>query len=184
MSRIGNKQISVPKGVSILIEEDNRIIVKGPKGELTRVISPEMKIDVHDNIITVERPTDNKVHKAMHGLTRSLVANMVEGVTEGFKKDLELHGVGYRAQKSGDGITIQVGYSKPVEMTPPNGISLVSDAPNRISVLGIDKELVGEFAAKIRAVRRPDPYLGKGIRYAGENIRRKAGKAGKVGRKK
>ena len=183
MSRIGSKQINVPKGVSILME-DNKVTVKGPKGELSRVLSPDMNINLQDNVITVTRPTDSKIHKAMHGLTRSLVANMVEGVTEGFKKDLELHGVGYRAQKSGDGITIQVGYSKPVEMTPPEGITLASDAPNRISVLGIDKELVGEFAAKVRAVRRPDPYLGKGIRYAGETIRRKAGKAGKVGRKK
>jgi large subunit ribosomal protein L6 len=143
-----------------------------------------MSISLNDGILTVSRPTDNRRHRSLHGLTRSLLANMVEGVSQGFKKSLELYGVGYRAAKSGEKLVLQVGYTKPVEFIPPTGISLVTEGPTQISVLGIDKELVGGVAAKIRAVKPPDSYLGKGIKYAGERVRRKAGKAGKVGRKK
>lgn len=183
MSRVGNRPITVPQGVEVLIE-GSTVTVKGPKGELSRTFSPDMTVSLSNGNLTVSRPTDNRIHRSQHGLTRSLLANMVEGVSNGFQKNLELQGVGYRAQQSGESILIQVGYSKPVEITPPSGISLGTEGPTRISVLGIDKELVGETAAKIRAVRPPDPYLGKGIRYSGEHIRRKAGKAGKVGRKK
>jgi large subunit ribosomal protein L6 len=183
MSRVGNRPIAVPRGVDVLIE-GSRVTVKGPKGELSRSFSPDMAIMLSDGTLTVSRPTDNRIHRAHHGLTRSLLANMVEGVSDGFQKNLELQGVGYRVQQSGDNLVIQVGYSKPVEIAPPPGISLGTEGPNRIIVEGIDKELVGEVAAEIRAVRPPDPYLGKGIRYKGEQVRRKAGKAGKVGRKK
>ena len=183
MSRIGNKPITVPPGVEISIAGDE-VAVKGPKGELCRSFSRDMSISLGDGIVTVSRPSDIRVHRALHGLTRSLLANMVEGVSQGFQKNLELHGVGYRVQKAEDTLVIQVGYSKPVELRPPEGVTVVSAAPNQVSVLGIEKEAVGEFAARIRAVRPPDPYLGKGIRYAGEQIRRKAGKAGKVGRRK
>ena len=183
MSRVGNKPIIVPPGVEVSIE-GNKVGVKGLNGELCRFLPQDMSISLRDGIITVSRPTDNRIHRSLHGLTRSILANMVEGVSQGFRKDLELQGVGFRAQKSGDNLIIQVGYSQPVEVVPREGITLVSDAPNRISVLGIDKELVGEVASQIRAVRPPDPYLGKGIRYAGEQVRRKAGKAGKLGRRK
>ena len=183
MSRIGNKPITVPPEVEVKIKA-GKVTVKGPKGELSRSFSRDMKIVLKDGIITVSRPTDNREHRSLHGFTRSIIANMVEGVSGGFRKNLELHGVGYRVQKSDDNFVIQVGYSRPVEVKPPEGITVVSDAPNQISVLGIEKELVGEFAAQIRAIRPPDPYLGKGIRYAGERIRRKAGKAGKLGRRK
>lgn len=183
MSRVGNKPITVPPGVEVSIEGD-KVTVNGPKGELCRSFHQDMSISLKDGVLTVSRPTDNRIHRSLHGFTRSVLANMVEGVSQGFRKNLELHGVGYRVQKSEDSIMIQVGYSRPVEITPPEGIEVVSDAPNQISVLGIEKELVGEFAARIRAVRPPDPYLGKGIRYAGEQIRRKAGKAGKLGRRK
>ena len=183
MSRVGYKPITVPSGVEVLIE-NNKVTVKGPKGELCRSFSEDMSISLQDGVLTVSRPSDSRGHRSLHGFTRSVLANMVEGVSEGFRKDLELHGVGYRVQKSGDSLTIQVGYTKPVVITPPPGITLISDAPNQASVLGVDKELVGEIAAQIRAVRSPDPYLGKGIRYAGERIRRKAGKAGKLGRRK
>jgi large subunit ribosomal protein L6 len=162
----------------------SKVTVKGPKGELSRSFSEDMTITLKDSVLTVARPTDNRSHRAAHGFTRSILANMVEGVSEGFRKNLELHGVGYRVQKTADTIVIQVGYSQPVEIKPPDGVTVSSDAPNQISVMGIEKELVGEFAAQIRAVRPPDPYLGKGIRYAGERIRRKAGKAGKLGRRK
>jgi large subunit ribosomal protein L6 len=183
MSRVGNRPITVPQGVEVLIE-GSRVTVKGPQGELSRSFSPDMAISLKDGSLTVSRPTDNRMHRSQHGLTRSLLANMVEGVSKGFQRSLELQGVGYRAQQSGGKLVIQVGYTKPVEIAPPPGISLVTEGPTRIIVSGRDKELVGEVAAKIRAVRPPDPYLGKGIRYAGEQIRRKAGKAGKVGRKK
>jgi large subunit ribosomal protein L6 len=183
MSRVGNRPITVPSGVEVSIEGD-RVSVKGPKGELSRSIPKDMELELKDGILTVSRPTDSRIHRSLHGLTRSLVANMVEGVSQGFQKNLELHGVGYRVQKAGEALTIQVGYSRPVPLSPPEGIAVESDAPNRLSVLGIEKELVGQFAAQIRAIRPPDPYLGKGIRYAGEHVRRKAGKAGKVGRRK
>jgi large subunit ribosomal protein L6 len=183
MSRVGNRPIAVPPGVEVLIE-GNEVTVKGPKGELRRSLPQDMSISVQDGIVTVSRLTDSRIHRSLHGFTRSILANMVEGVSQGFRKNLELHGVGYRVQKSGDNLMIQVGYSHPVEIVPPAGITLISEAPNQVSVLGIEKELVGEVAAQIRAVRHPDLYLGKGIRYAGERIRRKAGKAGKLGRRK
>ena len=183
MSRVGNRPITVPKGVEVSIK-GNEVTVKGPKGQLSRSFLKDMSISLNEGILTVSRPTDNRRHRSLHGLTRSLLANMVEGVSQGFKKSLELYGVGYRAAKSGEKLVLQVGYTKPVEFTPPTGILLVTEGPTQISVLGIDKELVGGVAAKIRAVKPPDSYLGKGIKYAGERVRRKAGKAGKVGRKK
>ncbi len=183
MSRVGNRPITVPGGVEVLIE-GNEVTVKGPKGELRRSLPQDMSISVQDGVVTVSRPTDSRIHRSLHGFTRSMLANMVEGVSEGFRKNLELHGVGYRVQKSGDNLMIQVGYSHPVEIVPPAGITLISEVPNQVSVLGMEKELVGEIAARIRAVRTPDRYLGKGIRYAGEQIRRKAGKTGKLGRRK
>ncbi len=183
MSRVGRRPIAVPPGVEVLIE-GSRVGIKGPRGELARSFFPDLMISLNDGVITVSRPTDSRIHRSRHGLTRSLLANMVEGVSNGFQKSLELQGVGYRAQQSGDNLVIQVGYSKPVEIAPPPGITLGIDGATRINVSGIDKERVGEVAAQIRAVRPPDRYLGKGIRYSGEVVRRKAGKAGKVGRKK
>jgi len=183
MSRVGNSPINVPKGVEVSIK-GNEVTVKGPKGQLSRSFSEDMSISLKDGILTVSRPTDDRRHRSMHGFTRSILANMVEGVSQGFKKSLELTGVGYRAAKSGEKLVLQVGYTKPVEFAPPAGISLITEGPTQISVLGIDKELVGGVAAKIRSVKPPDSYLGKGIKYAGERVRRKAGKAGKVGRKK
>ena len=183
MSRVGNRPIIVPKGVEVSIK-GNEVTVKGPKGTLSHSFPEEMSILLKDGILTVSRPSDNRRHRALHGFTRSILANMVEGVSQGFKKNLELFGVGYRAAKSGDKLVLQVGYTRPVEFTPPPGISISTEGPTQISVLGIDKELVGGVAAKIRAVKPPDSYLGKGIKYTGERVRRKAGKAGKVGRKK
>lgn len=183
MSRVGNRPISVPKGVEVSIK-GNEVTVKGPKGQLSHSFPEEMSIALKDGILTVSRPSDNKRHRSLHGFTRSILANMVEGVSQGFKKSLELTGVGYRVAKSGEKLVLQVGYTRPVEFTPPPGISLVTEGPTQVSVLGIDKELVGGVAAKIRAVKPPDSYLGKGIKYVGERVRRKAGKAGKVGRKK
>ncbi len=183
MSRVGNRPITIPKGVEVSIK-GSEVTVKGPKGQLSRSVPEDMSILLKDGILTVSRPTDNRRHRSLHGFTRSILANMVEGVSQGFKKSLELYGVGYRAAKSGEKLVLQVGYTKPVEFTPPTGISLVTEGPTQISVLGIDKELVGGVAAKIRSVKPPDSYLGKGIKYTGERVRRKAGKAGKVGRKK
>ncbi len=183
MSRIGNSPINVPKGVEVSIK-GSEVTVKGPKGQLSRSLPEDMSISLKDGILTVSRPSDSRQHRSLHGFTRSILANMVEGVSQGFKKSLELTGVGYRAAKSGEKLVLQVGYTKPVEITPPAGISLVTEGPTQFSVLGIDKELVGEVAAKIRTLKPPDSYLGKGIKYAGERVRRKAGKAGKVGRKK
>ncbi len=183
MSRVGNRPIAVPKGVEVSIK-GNEVIVKGPKGQLSRTFPEDMGISLKDGILSVSRPSDSRRHRSLHGFTRSILANMVEGVSQGFKRSLELYGVGYRAAKSGDKLVLQVGYSKPVEFAPPAGITLVTEGPTQISVIGIDKELVGGVAAEIRAVKPPDSYLGKGIKYAGEQIRRKAGKAGKVGRKK
>jgi large subunit ribosomal protein L6 len=183
MSRVGNRPIKVPKGVEVAIK-GSEVTVKGPKGQLSRSFPEEMSIMLKDGVLTVSRPTDNRRHRSMHGFTRSILANMVEGVSQGFKKSLELTGVGYRAAKAGEKLVLQVGYTKPIEFTPPPGISISTEGPTQISVLGIDKELVGGVAAKIRAMKPPDSYLGKGIKYAGERVRRKAGKAGKVGRKK
>ncbi|GGH40071.1 50S ribosomal protein L6 [Paenibacillus segetis] len=178
MSRIGRKPITVPSGVSITL--DNAVItVKGPKGSLTRELHKDIKVTVEENLITVERPSDNKLHRSLHGTTRSVVNNMVSGVTEGFSRTLELVGVGYRASKSGDKLVLNVGYSHPVEITPEPGIEFEVPTNTKIIVNGINKERVGEYAAKIRSVRAPEPYKGKGIKYEGERIIRKEGKAGK-----
>ena len=184
MSRIGQMPIPLPPGVSVNIKK-NEVTVKGPKGELRRSFHPVMSIALKDGSLVVSRPSDQKFHLALHGLTRSLLANMVKGVEEGFEKVLEVVGVGYRAQKVDDKLVLQVGYTHPVEISPPQGISLLTEGTNRIKVFGIDKQLVGEVAARIRAVRPPDRYKGKGIRYLGEKIRLKPGKAGKaVGKKR
>lgn len=178
MSRIGRKPIVIPNGVTVTL--DNTLItVKGPKGTLSRQLHKDMKINVESNEITVERPSDNKLHRSLHGTTRSVVANMVAGVTEGYSKNLELVGVGYRANKTGNKLVLNVGYSHPVEINPDQGIEFDVPAQNKIIVKGIDKELVGATAAKIREVRLPEPYKGKGIKYEGERILRKEGKAGK-----
>ena len=179
MSRVGRQPIPLPPQVSIEIEGAH-VTVKGPKGELSRDLPAEMQIRVENGQVLVTRPSDAPRHRALHGLTRTLVANMVTGVDSGFAKTLELHGVGYRAQKQADHVVLAVGFSHPVEVTPPPGVDLEVDGTNRIHVRGIDKELVGQVAAEVRAVRPPEPYKGKGIRYAGERVRRKAGKAGKV----
>jgi len=178
MSRIGRKPITVPGGVNVTL--DNTVItVKGPKGTLSRELHKDMKVTVEENVISVERPSDNKLHRALHGTTRSVVANMVNGVTEGFSKTLELVGVGYRANKTGTKLVLNVGYSHPVEIQPEEGIEFEVPSNTRIIVRGIDKERVGATAAQVRAVREPEPYKGKGIKYEGERILRKEGKAGK-----
>jgi large subunit ribosomal protein L6 len=183
MSRIGKKPIPVPSGVDIRLEGQH-VAVKGPKGELAWDFDPAIQIERQDGQLLVTRANDQPKVRALHGLTRSLVANMVEGVSKGFQKDLEISGVGYRAQKQGDKLVLSVGYSHPVEIEPPPGVTFVVENPTRIGVAGIDKQLIGEVAAKIRAVRKPEPYKGKGIRYAGEYVRRKAGKTGKTGGKR
>ncbi|MDQ0091833.1 large subunit ribosomal protein L6 [Paenibacillus anaericanus] len=178
MSRIGRKPITVPSGVDITL--DNSVItVKGPKGSLTRELHKDIKVIIEENLITIERPSDNKLHRSLHGTTRSVVNNMVSGVTEGFSKTLELVGVGYRASKVGDKLVLNVGYSHPVEITPEPGIEFDVPTNTKIIVNGINKERVGEYAANIRSVRAPEPYKGKGIKYEGERIIRKEGKAGK-----
>ena len=179
MSRVGRAPILVPPGVIVDIKQ-SEVTVKGPKGELHRRFNPDMSITLSGNTMVVSRPSDSKVHCALHGLTRSLLANMVEGTSKGFEKTLEIVGVGYRAEKSGDKLVIRVGFSHPVEVSPLPGVSLGMEGANRIKVSGINKEVVGEMAAEIRAIRPPDAYKGKGIRYAGEVIRLKAGKAGKA----
>lgn len=179
MSRVGKKPIEVPAGVTITVSDDNTVTVKGPKGELTRQFNKDMKIEQEGNVITVVRPSDSKEHRTIHGTTRALLANMVKGVSEGFSRSLELIGVGYRAQLQGKKLVLNVGYSHPVEFTPENGIEIEVPSNTKIVVKGIDKERVGAFAADIRAVRPPEPYKGKGIRYEGEYVRRKEGKTGK-----
>jgi large subunit ribosomal protein L6 len=183
MSRIGQLPIPLPEGVTVDIQ-GSEVIVKGPKGELHRSFHPAMSIALKDGSLVVSRPSDQKIYRALHGLTRSLLANMVEGVEKGFEKSLEIVGVGYRVQKTGDNLVLQVGYTHPVEISPPLGISLLAEGPNRIKVSGIDKEVVGEVAARIRRVHPPDAYKGKGIRYLGERVRLKPGKAGRaIGKK-
>ncbi len=177
MSRIGKMPIDIPAGVNVDINE-NVVVVKGPKGTLTKEMHKDMIIKKEGSQIIVTRPSDNKLHRSLHGLTRTLVNNMVEGVTNGFEKKLEINGVGYRAQKQGKKLMLTLGYSHPVEMDEPAGITVEVPAPNKIIVKGSDKQEVGEFAAKIRAKREPEVYLGKGIKYETEVIRRKAGKAG------
>lgn len=182
MSRIGQMPITVPQGVEVNIK-DGEVAVTGPKGELSRPIDQEMAITIADGVLTVSRPSDSRGHRSMHGLTRSLIANMVEGVTSGFEKNLEIVGVGYRAQKAEEKIVLRIGFSHLVEVEPMEGITLEVEGDNKIKVTGINKEIVGEMAARIRKIRPPDAYKGKGIRYAGEVVRLKAGKAGKaVGR--
>src|SRR5436189_2874161 len=175
MSRIGRKPIPIPDGVSVQIAP-GRVAVKGPRGELDQVLSRDMSLGIEDGVLTVSRPTDRGPHRALHGLTRSLVANMVEGVTNGFERRLEIQGVGYRARLQGKALELSVGYSHPVSMPAPDGIEFEVPQPTQVIVRGIDKQLVGEIAARIRRVRPPEPYKGKGIRYAGEHVRRKVGK--------
>lgn len=179
MSRIGKKILEIPAGVTITVADNNAVTVKGPKGELTRTFHADIKINIEENVLTVTRPSDQKEHRALHGTTRALLGNMVEGVTAGFQRGLELIGVGYRASKQGNKLVLNVGYSHPVEITPEAGIEIEVPANTKILVKGIDKERVGALAANIRAVRAPEPYKGKGIRYEGEVVRRKEGKTGK-----
>lgn len=182
MSRIGKLPITVPANVTVTIE-NNLVTVKGPKGELARQISKDMILKLEDGHLTVERPSDDKEHRAMHGLSRTLINNMVIGVTDGFTKTLEINGVGYRAAKQGENINFTLGFSHPVVKEPPAGITFEVPAPNKIIVKGANKETVGAVAADIRTLRPPEPYKGKGIRYEGEVVRRKAGKAGAKGKK-
>ena len=177
MSRIGRAPVTIPKGVTIT-QEGSSIRVKGPKGELARTLPAEMKVAVEGETLTVERPSDEPRHRSLHGLTRSLVANMVEGVTKGFTKQLEIKGVGYKAETRPYGLQMSLGFSHPVEVRAPKGVKLTATSPTAVTVEGPDKEVVGQVAAEIRKLRPPEPYKGKGITYAGEQIRRKAGKAG------
>jgi large subunit ribosomal protein L6 len=183
MSRIGRLPIPVPAGVEVVIDGPG-ITVTGPRGTLSRQLAPLMRVVREDDALLVERPNDDKGSRELHGLTRTLVANMVTGVTAGYRKGLEITGVGYRAQKVGEKLQLNLGYSHPIEIDPPAGISFEVENPTRLAVVGIDKELVGHVAARVRSQRKPEPYKGKGVRYAGEVVRRKAGKAGKIGGKK
>ncbi|MFL5778164.1 MAG: 50S ribosomal protein L6 [Chloroflexota bacterium] len=183
MSRIGRLPITVPSNVEVSID-GRTLTVTGPKGTLTRDLHPDMSVAREDGTLVVSRPTEQKQHKQLHGLTRTLVNNMVVGVTDGYRKGLEITGVGYRASLVGRKLQLNLGYSHPIEIDPPAGISFEIENPTRLAVVGIDKELVGQIAATVRATRKPEPYKGKGVRYAGEYIRRKAGKAGKIGGKK
>jgi large subunit ribosomal protein L6 len=180
MSRIGRKPISVPSGVEVKIGEQNFVEVKGPKGQLSQRFHGDLTLTQENSTITVERPDDERRHRSLHGLTRTLLSNMVIGVTDGFKKNLEIQGVGYRAAIDGKTLVLNVGYSHPVRMTPVEGVMFALDGQNKIIVSGSDKQQVGEEAARIRRVRPPEPYKGKGIRYEGEYVRRKAGKTGKA----
>ncbi len=178
MSRIGKEPVNIPEGVEVNIT-GSLVTVKSSKGQLQKEMHPSMKIEIKENQVIVERPSDSGEHRALHGLTRSLISNMIEGVTKGFEKTLELVGVGYRATKQGDKVSIGIGYSNPVIVEPVEGIEIDVPAANKITVKGIDKQAVGALAAKIRDIRRPEPYKGKGIKYLDEKIRRKVGKAGK-----
>lgn len=179
MSRIGKHPITIPAGVTITVSDDNTVTVKGPKGQLSEKISPRMKVSIDDGILKVERPSDAKEDRSLHGLSRTLINNMVVGTTAGFEKKLEINGTGYKAQKNGTKLILNVGYSHPVEFEEADGITFEVPAPNRISVKGIDKQKVGQIAADVRAVREPEPYKGKGIKYDYEVIIRKEGKTGK-----
>ena len=179
MSRIGKLPITIPGGVTITVGDGNTVTVKGPKGELSEKISPEMELKEENGVLTVSRPSDGKAHRALHGLSRSLINNMVIGVTNGFTKNLEVVGVGYRAQLQGKKLVLNVGYSHPVEFEPPQGIEYEVPSPNKIVVKGVSKQQVGQIAADIRAVRKPEPYKGKGIRYEGEFVCHKEGKTAK-----
>ena len=184
MSRIGRLPITVPSSVDVTID-GRHVTVSGPRGSLSRSLHPDMTVSREEGgTLLVTRPTEQKTHKQLHGLTRTLVNNMVVGVTDGYRKGLEITGVGYRATLTGRKLTLNLGYSHSIEIEPPEGISFEVETPTRLAVVGIDKELVGQMAAKVRATRKPEPYKGKGVRYAGEYIRRKAGKAGKIGAKK
>lgn len=178
MSRIGRMPIAIPAGVTVDIAEGNVVTVKGPKGELQRALRPEMEITADGGALHVKRPSDDKLHRSLHGLTRSLLHNMVVGVTEGYKKELEINGVGYRAAKEGKNLVMNLGYSHPVVVSEIDGITIEVPAPNKIVINGCDKQVVGQFAAEVREKRPPEPYKGKGIKYAGEAIRRKVGKTG------
>ncbi|MBE7041872.1 MAG: 50S ribosomal protein L6 [Ruminococcaceae bacterium] len=178
MSRIGRMPIDVPAGVDVKIAESNFVTVKGPKGTLEKALHKDMLIKQEGNVIVIERPSENKIHRAMHGLTRTLLNNMIVGVTEGYSKELEVNGVGYRAQKQGKKLVLNLGYSHPIEMEEPELITFEVPGPNQIIVRGIDKQAVGQIAAEIREKRPPEPYKGKGIKYADEHIRRKEGKTG------
>ncbi len=176
MSRIGRMPVQIPAGCEINIE-DRLVTVTGPKGTLNTTVPAEMVLEIEGDVLTVKRPSDSRDHRSLHGLTRTLVANMVEGVSQGFQRNLEIHGVGYRANLQGDNLELALGFSHPVVIKPPEGVSFELVTPTRIRVHGIDKQKVGQVAANIRALRKPDPYKGKGIRYAGEHVRRKAGKS-------
>ncbi len=179
MSRIGRLPVAIPAGVTVKVDENNLVTVKGPKGELSQQIHPDMKIEIEGATLSVNRPSDDKMHRSLHGLSRTLINNMVIGVTAGYQKALDVVGVGYRAQMQGKNLVLTIGYSHPVEMVPVNGIAFECPTPNKIIVKGIDKQLVGEIAANVRSVREPEPYHGKGIKYETEVIRRKEGKTGK-----
>jgi large subunit ribosomal protein L6 len=183
VSRIGLKPISIPQGTKVNIDGNN-ITVEGSKGKLSQTVDPQIAVKIEDGSVLLSRPSDDREHRSLHGLTRTLIANMVEGVSNGFQKNLEINGVGYRAQKSDKGLTLQIGFCHPVEFELPSGIEAVIEGNNKIAIKGIDKELVGETAARIRAIRRADGYKGKGIVYAGERLRLKPGKAGKTSLKK
>ncbi|MDR7080465.1 large subunit ribosomal protein L6 [Neobacillus niacini] len=178
MSRVGKKPIEIPAGVTVTLN-NSTVTVKGPKGELTRSFNPDIEIKIEENLVTITRPSDVKEHRALHGTTRALIANMVEGVSKGFERRLELIGVGYRVQKQGNKLVLNVGYSHPVEFEPEAGLEIEVPANTKITIKGTDKERVGALAANIRQVRPPEPYKGKGIRYEGEFVRRKEGKTGK-----
>ncbi|WP_141994054.1 50S ribosomal protein L6 [Bacillus sp. B4EP4a] len=178
MSRIGKKPIEIPAGVTVTVT-GSEVTVKGPKGELTRSFNPDLSIVVEENVLTVTRPSDEKAHRSLHGTTRALISNMVEGVSTGFVKSLELIGVGYRAQKQGNKLVLNVGYSHPVEIEPESGVEVEVPSNTKVIIKGASKERVGALAANIRDVRPPEPYKGKGIRYEGEFVRRKEGKTGK-----
>ncbi len=178
MSRIGLLPIEIPSGVEVVLERLNVVKVKGPKGELSEKLDPSMKINIEDNIVTVERPTENKRHKSLHGLTRTLIANMMVGVTEGYSKSLVIEGTGYRAQKDGKKLVLNLGFSHPIELEDPEGIEVEVPKATEIIIRGINKQQVGNYAAVIRDFRKPEPYKGKGVRYVDEHIRRKVGKTG------